>query len=79
MAAKKSGNINQLTRLTLFRPEKICLTGGLARSRLFCQIIADSCGLPLEVASVYEGSSLGLAVCAAAGIWLEIYERIEEL
>jgi sugar (pentulose or hexulose) kinase len=44
------------------------LTGGLAKSRLFCQILADCTGLVVRVGRESEGTALGAAVCAAAGI-----------
>jgi xylulokinase len=42
--------------------------GGGAASDLWCQIIADACGKPLQRSRTVEASSLGAAMCAAAAI-----------
>jgi xylulokinase len=41
--------------------------GGGAASDLWCQIIADASGTPVERSQTVEASSLGAAMCAAAG------------
>ena len=41
--------------------------GGGASSDLWCQIIADACGKPVKRSRTVEASSLGAAMCAAAG------------
>jgi xylulokinase len=41
--------------------------GGGAESDLCCQIIADACNKPLQRSRTVEASSLGAAMCAAAG------------
>jgi sugar (pentulose or hexulose) kinase len=41
--------------------------GGGAASDLWCQIIADTCGKPVRRSPTVEASSLGAAMCAAAG------------
>jgi xylulokinase len=41
--------------------------GGGAASDLWCQIIADACGQPVKRSRTVEASSLGAAMCAAAG------------
>lgn len=41
--------------------------GGGAESDLWCQIIADACGKPVKRSRTVEASSLGAAMCAAAG------------
>lgn len=62
------GNLELVLHLEPFQPDRICLTGGLANSRLFCQILSDCLGLPVSVGLVREASALGSAVCAAKGI-----------
>jgi sugar (pentulose or hexulose) kinase len=41
--------------------------GGGAASDLWCQILADACGRPVNRSRTVEASSLGAAMCAAAG------------
>jgi len=41
--------------------------GGGAASDLWCQIMADACGKPVKRSRTVEASSLGAAMCAAAG------------
>jgi xylulokinase len=41
--------------------------GGGAASDLWCQIFADACNKPLQRSGTVEASSLGAAMCAAAG------------
>jgi xylulokinase len=41
--------------------------GGGAESELWCQIIADACNKPIKRSRTVEASSLGAAMCAAAG------------
>ena len=62
------GNHEQLLRTKPCKPERIYLTGGLANSRLFCQIVSDCLDLPVFVGRIREASALGAAICAAAGI-----------
>jgi xylulokinase len=49
------------------RVEEFVAIGGGAASDLWCQIIADACGKPLRRSRTVEASSLGAAMCAAAG------------
>jgi len=42
--------------------------GGGAASRLWCSIIADATGKPVKRSRTVEASSLGAAMCAAAGV-----------
>ena len=47
--------------------EEFVAIGGGAASDFWCQIIADACGKPLKRSQTVEASSLGAAMCAAAG------------
>jgi xylulokinase len=49
------------------RVEEFVVMGGGAASPLWLRIIADACGKPLKRARTVEASSLGAAMCAAAG------------
>jgi len=62
------GNLERLHGVWHGKPELVQVTGGMTRSALFCRILADGLGLPVAVAAVQEGSALGAAVCAAAGV-----------
>ncbi len=62
------GNLEQIVSVTGVRPERICATGGLCASRLFCQILADCLGLAVEVDRTRQGSALGAALCCAVGL-----------
>lgn len=53
-----------------FRVERIIASGGATRSPLFMQIYADVAGQSLYVTAEAEGSLLGSAVVAAAGVGL---------
>ena len=48
--------------------DRIIAVGGGANSRLWCQMLADASGLPLQVSDSLEASSLGAAVTAAKGL-----------
>jgi len=68
IAFSMRGNLERVSRAGAANPDRLYLTGGLAKNRLFCQILSDCAGLPVLVCSETEGSALGAAVCAAAGI-----------
>jgi autoinducer 2 (AI-2) kinase len=46
-------------------PSRIVAGGGLSRSALFTQLLADALGAPVEVAASPEATALGAALCAA--------------
>ncbi|MDR0718038.1 MAG: carbohydrate kinase [Treponema sp.] len=52
------------------------LSGGLATSALWCQILADVLQLPVEVPAVKNPGCLGAALCA--GIAASLYPSLEE-
>ena len=52
---------------TGMRVREFVAIGGGAASDLWCQIIADACGIPVKRSRTLEASSLGAAMCAAAG------------
>ncbi len=52
---------------------RITVSGGIARSRLMCEILASALGRPIELLQSFEGPALGAAVTALAA--LETYSR----
>ena len=64
------GNLQQLATASGLQPDTVNLCGGLARSPLFAQIVADVCQRKVHVPTVREASSLGAAICAAVGAGL---------
>jgi L-xylulokinase len=58
---------HHVERLMQFRkpPERVCLTGGAARSPVWREIFADCLGLPVEAPAGTELGALGAAIAAA--------------
>lgn len=52
------------------------LSGGAARSSLWCQIFADVVGLPMVTTSVDDPASLGAAIIA--GVGMNCFSSFEE-
>ena len=61
------GNLDQLLPALGWEPEKVSLTGGMARSRLFAEIVAAVLARPIVLADCPEASALGAAMAAAVG------------
>lgn len=61
------GNLEQITAVSGRPVPTLHLCGGLARSGLLVQIVADVCERPVRVPVVREASCLGAAICAAVG------------
>jgi autoinducer 2 (AI-2) kinase len=61
------GNLEQIIAVSGRPAPTIHLCGGLARSGLLVQIVADVCERTVRVPVVREASCLGAAVCAAVG------------
>lgn len=56
-------------------PSEIVAVGGGANSRLWSQMLADACGLPLIKSRTIEASSLGAGISAAVGAgWFTSFE-----
>jgi sugar (pentulose or hexulose) kinase len=67
LAYAARGNIEQLSKISGQEVSVLNLCGGLARSSLFTQIVADTCQREVHVPRIREASSLGAAICAAVG------------
>jgi autoinducer 2 (AI-2) kinase len=70
LAFAMRANLEQLVEASGQRPDALSLGGGLTRSRIFPQLVADVLGLPVQVAATPETSSAGAAMCAAVGAGL---------
>ncbi|HQK92997.1 MAG TPA: FGGY-family carbohydrate kinase [Armatimonadota bacterium] len=64
-----------------FSPTEIYACGGGARSRLWLQIHADACGLPITLTEVQEAAALGSAIlgAVAAGLFPSIPEAAAQM
>jgi L-xylulokinase len=62
-------------------PETIKLSGGAARSRVWVQMFADVCGLPVETVEVNELGTLGAAMSAAVAVghYRDYHEAAERM
>jgi phosphoglycerate dehydrogenase-like enzyme/sugar (pentulose or hexulose) kinase len=73
-------NLEQL-RAAAGRGSSLRVGAGLARSRVWRQLLADVLGEPIEVAACAEASALGAALCAGvgAGAWASLAEAASAL
>jgi sugar (pentulose or hexulose) kinase len=60
-------NLEQITTVTGTAPERVIVGGGMSRSRLLVQLIADATGLPVRRALEPENTGLGCAILVAQG------------
>jgi L-xylulokinase len=66
-----------LERIATVAPDQpIRLTGGVSRSPVWTQILANALGRTVEVSSVTDATALGAAIVAASG--LELFRDIGE-
>lgn len=70
------GNLEQLRVATGATPTRLKIGGGMSRSTLLAQLIADTTALPIERAEVAESTALGCAalVLGAAGFYSDAAE-----
>lgn len=61
------GNLEQIEEVAGRSVKTLYLCGGLARSHLLSQLVADVCQQPVRVPVVREATWLGTAICAAMG------------
>jgi autoinducer 2 (AI-2) kinase len=76
MACGLRANAEQVEGASGARSPELRLGGGLSRSPLLAQLLADVCGRPVEVAAASETSALGAALCAGAGCG--VFASLEE-
>jgi len=72
-------NVEQAEAASGAHAEVVRLTGGISRSPLFAQGLADVLGRPVEVTAAHEASALGAALCAGvgAGVFPSLAEAAE--
>ncbi len=62
------GNLEQVIQVAGLEPASIRVCGGSAKSEFWIQMLADVLGKTILVPLIKEGSAMGAAVCAAAGV-----------
>ncbi len=60
-------NLAQITEVSSQHPQALRIAGGLSRSPTWCGIVADVCGVPVEVPATHQATLLGAAICAGVG------------
>jgi autoinducer 2 (AI-2) kinase len=61
------GNCDQLAGISGKSIKELKVSGGLATSKLFTQILADILDVPVVVPEIKEGTSFGCTICASVG------------
>lgn len=70
------GHLDLVEKSTGIRPQSIVFAGGASQSDLWCQILADTLNIPVQVPCVREATALGAAILAGYGAGL--YPNLEE-
>jgi len=72
-------NLQLLHHIGLPSPKRIRVSGGGVQSSLWCQILSDVLGCPLEVVEASEGAAVGAALLAGVGqgVWQTIHEACD--
>jgi sugar (pentulose or hexulose) kinase len=60
-------NTQQILDLVGIKPTKIGVCGGLANSRLYLEVLANTLQLAVQVPQIKEGTAVGAAICAGIG------------
>ncbi|NVM54000.1 MAG: hypothetical protein HWN66_09900 [Candidatus Helarchaeota archaeon] len=67
MAYAIKGNWDQLESISKMKIKEAGICGGLAKSELFVQMIANTLRFPIKTYQTIEATGLGTAICAAVG------------
>jgi sugar (pentulose or hexulose) kinase/phosphoglycerate dehydrogenase-like enzyme/ribulose-5-phosphate 4-epimerase/fuculose-1-phosphate aldolase/putative sterol carrier protein len=67
MAFGVKANLKQINEVSSKEPNKVFVGGGMTRSKLWTQMIADVLGVSTTVTAVPHASGMGAAICAAVG------------
>ena len=70
LALEQRLHTEQVERAIGSRIDQLVVVGGGAQSDLWCQIVADVCGKPVDRASTTEATALGAGIIAAVGCGL---------
>ena len=70
------GHMQLVQESTGNMPSEVVFAGGASKSALWCQILADVLGLPVNVPKVKEATALGAAIMAGYGVG--VYESISD-
>ncbi|MHA2068317.1 MAG: FGGY-family carbohydrate kinase, partial [Candidatus Thorarchaeota archaeon] len=71
------GNIEQLQEID--EPSAIKAIGGISKSQVWRQILANAVGKPVKAPVQFEGSLIGAAICAAVGVdWYPSFKQASE-
>ena len=70
------GNLEQAEAARRGSAGPVILAGGMARSRLFRQILADVIGRPVHVPQLIDATAVGAAACAAVA--LGVHNRVDD-
>ena len=70
------GHMELVKEATENMPSEVIFAGGASKSDLWCQILADVLGLPVNVPRVKEATALGAAIMAGYGVG--VYPSISE-
>ena len=75
------GHLELVKEATGIMPKSIVFAGGASKGPLWCQILSDVLGLPVNVPVVKEATGLGAAIIAGygAGIYSDISKTAREL
>jgi autoinducer 2 (AI-2) kinase len=68
MACALHGNRLVIEDVIKRKLEKLKVTGGLSKGKIWVQTLADVTGIPAETFKLKEGSLVGCTICAATGI-----------
>jgi len=67
MACALRGNVEQLVEIAGGEARLLHLAGGMSRSAVWSQIVADVLGVPVRVGREPDATALGAALCAGVG------------
>jgi autoinducer 2 (AI-2) kinase len=72
------GNCEQIAAVSGREVDALTVSGGMTRSRVLTQLLADTLAVPVSVATVPETASLGCAILAAvgAGVYGDVDEAV---
>jgi len=81
IAFSARANLEQVEAARGGPSDRLILAEGMARSRLFRQLVADVTGRPVHVPAVLQATSVGAAMCAAvaAGLYADLGAATESM